>query len=103
MRISDNRVPIACVDLRQALTDIIESIAAEDAALAAILSAQDAGMRTARGASSGLGEFVSLGESAGALVKSVSRLQMLLHLELGETEEMLQKWDDSGDSEEAEL
>lgn len=103
MMISDNRIPIACVDLRQALTDIIESIAAEDAALGAILSAQDSGMRSARGASSGLGEFVSVSESAGALVKSISRLQMLLHLELGEAEEMLRKWEESDESEEAEL
>lgn len=87
----DNRVPIACVDLHQALTDIVESIAAEDAALGAILSAQDVSVRAVHGASPGIGEFVSVSESAASLVKSISRLQMLLHLELGEAEEMLQR------------
>jgi hypothetical protein len=99
---SDFKIPIPAVDLQQAITDIIESIAMEEAALGKILAAEGEILIKAKKDSGEMQEFVCVNESVNSLVRNISMLQQLLQYELDDAKKLLQQAEDLSDYDELE-
>ena len=99
---SDFKIPFPAVNLQQAVTDIIESIAMEDAALGKILAADSEILEKAKKDSGGIGEFVCVNESVNSLMRNISMFQMLLQYELEDANKLLQQAEDLSDYDELE-
>ena len=84
-------VPIPSVDLNQALTDVVESIALEDKALSGLLDAEGDLVQKVKNQSRSIEEYLSLNESVSLVVKAVTRLQTLIHFHFAEAHELLEK------------
>lgn len=82
-------IPVPSVDLEQAITDIIESIAIEENALSNILHSEGKLLQKAGNTSANIDEFVLLNESVKEIVKSTLRFQTLLEFELDDATELL--------------
>lgn len=91
MSISGIGIPFGAVNLGQAITAVIESIALEGKALSRILSSEGEIVYKAKKISNSVDEFVSLNESVNHIYNTVFRLQMLMQFELENTEQMLKK------------
>lgn len=93
MQNSEYPIPIPAVSLRQALTDIIESTAAEEAALGQILTAESELLETAKKNSDDVGEFSDLNTSVGGILRSITALQLFIHYQWEDAGKLLQDVD----------
>jgi len=91
MSLSSIIIPIPDISLEQAITNVIESLAIEGAALSGILNSEGEIVLKTNKISNNIDDFVSVNESVNSIVKNVFRLQMMLQFELDNTEQMLQK------------
>lgn len=98
----DSNFTMPAVDMQQAITDIIESIAMEDAALCKILDSENSILERSKSGLGDLQEFVGINESINSLVKRISMLQLLMQFELENAKELLEMTEnlDADDSEE---
>lgn len=99
MLTSNFKIPIPAVDLQQALTDIIESIAMEDVSLGSILAAESLAVEKLKKNSDDIQEFVCVNESVNGIVKSIAKLQIILQFGLEDAKDLLKKIDEIGESE----
>jgi hypothetical protein len=99
---SDFKIPIPAVDLQQAITDIIESIAMENVALGKILAAEGEILEKAKKDSGGIEQFVCVNVSANSLVRNISMFQLLLQYELEDAKNLLQQAEDLSEYDESE-
>lgn len=89
MHTSDFKIPFTAVELKQALTDIIESIAIENIALGHILSAESEMLDKAK--KDAVDEFAGVNESVNRVLRSIAILQQINHYELEDSENLLKK------------
>lgn len=99
---SDYETPFPSVDLQQAVSDIVESVAMENASLSKILSSTSEILEKSKKDSRDIQEFAQLNEYANRLVKCVSTLQLLIQYELEDAKNLLQKSGELIDEEELE-
>lgn len=83
-------IPIPSVSLEQAVTDIIESIAMEEAAVSNILNSEGEMIQKFKNISRNVQEYVLLNKSINDVMKNTLKLQMLLQSKLEEAEGLLQ-------------
>lgn len=102
MLTSEFKIPIPAVDLKQALTDIIETTAMEDAALGKILACESEMLDKAKKSSDNLQEFVVFNESANGIVKNVAKLQIIIQFGLEDAKALLQETEDFSESDDLE-
>lgn len=78
-----------CDSLEQAITDIIESIAIEDAALSSLLNSGGKILQEAKAAADNVSEFISVNQTVNNIIKNVIRLQILMQFKLETAKEMI--------------
>jgi hypothetical protein len=88
MQDSEFGISIPYVDLEQAITDIVESVALEENALSGILRSEGELLQKAGRLSGNVDEYVLLNDSVRDLMNSVVRLQTLLQFKLEEAKEL---------------
>lgn len=96
------KIPIPPVSLKNALTDIIESIAVEESALGEILSAESRLLEKFKQISKDSAELLYANASVNSVARSITTLQMFNRYQLEDTENLLHKIIDSGEAEETE-
>ena len=102
MHMSMSQIPILSVSLEQAITDIINSIAMEEAALSNILNSEGEIIQKTKNVACDVDELVSVNESVNSIIKNVARLQMLIQFKLEDAEKLLQKIMDFNEDEDLE-
>lgn len=86
------------IELEQAISNIIDSISMEDAALSNLINTESEMFKKASKLQCNMNEYITMNESVNNLMKCVTRLQMLLQFELEDAQELLQKIDFSNDN-----
>jgi hypothetical protein len=85
----DYVIPMPAVDLKQALTDIIDSIAAGNKALSRILEAESKLLERVKNEACDISSFDNINSSINSIVKSVTIIQLINKYELEEAENTL--------------
>ena len=91
MQMSVSQIPIPSISLEQAVTDIVSSIAMEEAALSNILNSEGEIVQIAKKVACDVNDLVSVNESVSSVIKNIARLQMLLQFKLEDAEKLLHK------------
>lgn len=88
LQTSGFKISFPAVELKQALTDIIESIAIENIALGHILSAESEMLDRAK---NNVNEYLGINESINSILSSIAILQQISHYELEDSENLLKQ------------
>lgn len=99
---SDYKMPVPPIDLQQALSDVVESVAMENASLSKILSSASKILEKSHKNSENILEFAQLSDSVNMLAKCVLRLQLVIQSELEDAKSLIQEFDELIDEEELE-
>jgi hypothetical protein len=97
MLTSDFKMSLPKVQLEQALSDIIESIAMEDTALSNLINSESEVVNKVNKLKCNMYEYIAINQSVNNLMKCIARLQILLQFELEDANELLQKIDNLND------
>lgn len=103
MKTSEFKIPFPAVNLKQALTDIIDSIAIEGSAIGGILNAESELLERAKKDAHDVDEFTDVNTLVSSILRSIATIQLFSHYELEDSKNMLQKiseLDDYADLEE---
>jgi len=84
------------VSIEQALANIIDSIAMEDAALSGILNSESELIKKTANISKDIGELVSVNESVKSVIRNVSGLQIIIQHMLENAERLLREIEETG-------
>lgn len=93
-------IPLPYISLEQAVTNIIESISKEEAAVANILNSESEVVQKVKEYSDDVEDFICLNKSVNDIIKNVVRLQMLLQIKLEEARTLLQSHENYDELEE---
>lgn len=85
MSLHKEEFPHVC--LKQAVTDIVESIAMEEAAISHILSSEGELIRKLRDMKCSTAELLAANKSINRVIKTTLKMQMLLQFKMEEAEE----------------
>lgn len=91
MKTSEYKIPFPAVNLKQALTDVIDSIAIEGNAIGSILTAESELLSKAKKDAHDVDEFTDVNTLVSSIVRSIATIQLFNHYELEDSENLLQK------------
>lgn len=91
-----SQIPMLPVSIEQALANIIDSIAMEDAALSGILNSESELIKKTANISKDIGELVSVNESVKSVIRNVSGLQIIIQHMLENAERLLREIEETG-------
>ena len=97
MQMSMYPITIQAISLEQAITDIINSIAMEEAALSNILNSEGELIQKTKNVACDVDDLVLLNESVNDVIKNIAKLQMLIQFKLEDAEKLLHKLMDFDD------
>ena len=98
----DFEAPIQDGDLQRPISNIIDSIAKEDASLSKILDMESGVLEGLKKGTTDMHLFVRVNESVSSVVKNISKLKLIMQYELENAENLLQKAEDLSDYDELE-
>ena len=94
---SDSKISIPSVNLKQVLTDIIETSATEDSALGSILSVENELLEKFKTKSEDIQDYISFNESVNRLIKTITKLKIVIQFNVEDAAIMLNKIQDLSD------
>lgn len=99
MHRKDYIIPIPAIDLKQALTDIIESIAIGNKALSRILDAESRLLERVKNQAHCIDTLDDMNTSINSIIKSITIIQLINKYELEEAQDTLKNIVDDYDDE----
>jgi hypothetical protein len=98
LQTSDFGIPYPAVELKQALTDIIESVSIGETALGHILSTESELLEKAKKDANNIDELLDIYRACSSIIRSITTMQLFSHYILEDAANLLQRITDPGEN-----